>query len=147
MTRIEDHPGVLAMLQALASDPHAIAPAAAAGFAERAIGLIEALLGENSRVSASYDALHGAQCRLEEKTRNLSAALAKAHEAAEISECRIAEVYDRIVKARDIVRPWLEPGLEDFRDLFQLLQDAKYGLGGRTNVAGAIAALTCGETV
>ncbi|HCK83017.1 MAG TPA: hypothetical protein DHW63_00355 [Hyphomonadaceae bacterium] len=49
MMRIEDHPGVLAMLQALASDPHAIAPAAAAGFAERAIELIEALLTENGR--------------------------------------------------------------------------------------------------
>lgn len=41
MTRIEDHPGVLSMLQALASDPRAIAPAAAAGFAERAIELID----------------------------------------------------------------------------------------------------------
>lgn len=69
MTRIEDHPGVLAMLQALASDPHAISSGAAAGFAERAIQLIEALLAENARTSASYDALHVAQCRMEERMR------------------------------------------------------------------------------
>jgi hypothetical protein len=74
----------------------------------------------------------------------LRSAMTKAHEAAEISECRIAEVYGRIVTARDLVRAWLEPGLDDFRDVFDLLQEAKYGLGGRTNVAGSIAVLQKG---
>jgi len=76
------------------------------------------------------------------ENERLREALTKAHEAAEVSECRIAEVYDRIVKARDIVRLRLEPGSDDLRDVFQFLQDAKYGLGGRTNVAGAIAELS-----
>lgn len=72
----------------------------------------------------------------------LEAALDKAHEAAEISECRIAEVYDRIVKARDLIRAQLSPGRDDFaRAAFNLLQEAKYGLGGRTNVAASVAQL------
>lgn len=149
MTRIEDHPSVLAMLQALAHDPHAISPSAAAGFAERAIGLIEGLLADNARVSASYEALHSEACNLEEKLRLQAAALAKAHEIAEVSECKIAEVYDRVVKARDLlhVSESLAPGavskeaFSRIQDVFGLLQEAKYGLGGRTNVAGSIATL------
>jgi septal ring factor EnvC (AmiA/AmiB activator) len=70
----------------------------------------------------------------------IRAALEKAHETAEISECRIAEVYGRIVKARDHIREELEPGVNgNVRTAFNLLQEAKYGLGGRTNVAGSIA--------
>lgn len=106
---------------------------------------LEALIKQRAS-RETRQSLETATLKLAYVVRRQNAALAKAHEAAEVSECRIAEVYDRIVKARDIVRPWLEPGLEDFRDLFQLLQDAKYGLGGRTNVAGTIAALTRGET-
>jgi len=52
---------------------------------------------------------------------------------ADASEARIAEVYDKIVLARDKVR---ERGGNS--DVFTLLQEAKYGLGGRTNVAGSI---------
>lgn len=81
---------------------------------------------------------------LEQEADELRAALDKAHEAAEISECRIAEVYDRIVKARDQIQPWLEPGSaqgDAMQAAFQFLQEAKYGLGGRTNVAGTIAQL------
>lgn len=77
----------------------------------------------------------------------IRAALEKAHEAAEISECRIAEVYAFIVKARDLLRADdLTPacGVPSrsyalVQDAFQALQTAKYGLGGRTNVAGSIA--------
>lgn len=88
--------------------------------------------------------------RLSEEARALREALAKAHEAAEISECRIAEVYDYIVKARDAVNgsAHLASGvvprgsLSVLQDIFEWLQKAKYGLGGRTNVAGSIAELT-----
>lgn len=62
---------------------------------------------------------------------------------AEASEERLAKVYDAVVKARDLLHPWLEPGSaqgDALQQAFQLLQDAKYGLGGRTNVAGSIRA-------
>lgn len=83
----------------------------------------------------------------------LRAGLDKAHEVAEISECRIAEVYGYIVKARDYLRADdLTPacGVPSaayafVQDAFQALQTAKYGLGGRTNVAGAIAQIKRGE--
>lgn len=81
---------------------------------------------------------------LQSEADRLRAALDKAHEAAEVSECRIAEVYDRIVKARDHLQPWLEPGSaqgDAMQAAFQCLQEAKYGLGGRTNVASTIAQL------
>ena len=60
---------------------------------------------------------------------------------ADASECRLAEVYQVVVKARDLIHPWLEPGSaqgDALQAAFQHLQDAKYGLGGRTNVAGSI---------
>lgn len=78
---------------------------------------------------------------LEADNERLRANWAKAHEAAEVSECRIAEVYDRIVKARDCVRVHLVDD-RNARRAFNYLQEAKYGLGGRTNVAGTIAALS-----
>lgn len=64
--------------------------------------------------------------------------------AAEASEARVAEVYDLIVQARDLLHSseHLTPaaGLSReahtrVQDVFELLQKAKYGLGGRTNVA------------
>lgn len=101
------------------------------------------------RLSVSYEALHQNACRLEEKTRAMLTALAKAHEIAEVSECRIAEVYDRLVKARDLlhVSESLAPGavsneaFSRIQDVFELLQEAKYGLSGRQNVAWSIATL------
>lgn len=95
-------------------------------------------------------AINAELARLSAEARALREALAKAHEAAEISECRIAEVYDYIVKARDAVNgsTHLASGvvprgsLSVLQDIFEWLQKAKYGLGGRTNVAGSIAELT-----
>lgn len=58
---------------------------------------------------------------------------------AKVSEERLAQVYDKVVSARDTLR-----SSEDlFRDVVvrnavSLLQEAKYGLGGRTNVAATI---------
>ena len=60
---------------------------------------------------------------------------------ANVSEDRLAKVYDAVTKARDLIHPWLESGSaqgEALQAAFQLLQDAKYGLGGRTNVAASI---------
>lgn len=105
-----------------------------------------AVLDAVRRHGLSLSALNAAR----KEARALREALAKAHEAAEISECRIAEVYDYIVKARDAVNgsAHLASGvvprgsLSVLQDIFEWLQKAKYGLGGRTNVAGSIAELT-----
>lgn len=52
---------------------------------------------------------------------------------ADLSEARLAEVYDKVTTAREKIRE-----RDDLRDVFQLLQEAKYGLGGRINVAATI---------
>ncbi len=70
----------------------------------------------------------------EHDARVRRAALGEVLAIAETSEKRAAEAYDRIVKARDLVGaenpfPW------------HALQEAKYLLGGRVNVAAAIRAL------
>lgn len=111
-------------------------------------GAYDCYLDEDDRAPIKRAAC--ALTRLSEEARALREALAKAHEAAEISECRIAEVYDYIVKARDAVNgsAHLASGvvprgsLSVLQDIFEWLQKAKYGLGGRTNVAGSIAELT-----
>ena len=81
---------------------------------------------------------------------NRKGTLEKIREAAAASEQRIAAVYDLIVKARDLLRSseHLSPaaGLSRqayarVQDAYEAVQTAKYGLGGRTNVEGVIAAL------
>ena len=123
-----------------------------ADFIVAAANAMPRLLNHIATLQREADEAKAEIARLSEEARALREALVKAHEAAEISECRIAEVYDYIVKARDAVNgsAHLASGivsrgsLSVLQDIFEWLQKAKYGLGGRTNVAGSIAELTRG---
>jgi len=77
---------------------------------------------------------------LADRVETLEAMLDHLEATAEASEKRIADVYDLIYKTRELIRARLQPGSEDFRPEFKMLQDAIYGLGGRVNVAGSVRA-------
>jgi len=83
--------------------------------------------------------------RLEAEIVGRAAMLDHLETVADASEKRIADVYDLIYKTRELIRARLQPGSEEFRPEFRMLQDAIYGLGGRTSVVGSIhAARTAG---
>lgn len=78
--------------------------------------------------------------RLEAEIVGRAAMLDHFEAVADASEKRIAAVYDLIYKTRELIRARLQPGSEDFRPEFKMLQDAIYGLSGRTSVVGSIRA-------
>lgn len=78
--------------------------------------------------------------RLEAEIVGRAAMLDHLEAVADASEERIAAVYDLIYKTRELIRARLQPGSEDFRPEFKMLQDAIYGLGGRTSVVWSIRA-------